>query len=154
MKALWTELMSANFFNIHRLHISHCTPCLPLHPPPPQKKIIIMNKKYYTTFVFNFSKVLLSSQEKLETMPIQNLGAGGRVESKHCVLWEMCKSNFSLFRSQFFSQGSGKDNKDFFDLQKGTNTFCLKEPGKHDHNHRGVQATQPVFWFDIKIQPA
>ena len=59
-------------------------------------------------------------------------------QSKQGLLWELCKDNFSLFPSQFFSQGSGKDKKDFFDLQKGTNTFCLKEPGKLDHNHYEV----------------
>ncbi|XP_073255709.1 BOS complex subunit NOMO3-like [Porites lutea] len=49
----------------------------------------------------------------------------------------------------FFSQGSGKDNKDFFDLQKGTNTFCLKEPGVYNLIPRSChQFDQEVFIYN------
>ena len=50
--------------------------------------------------------------------------------------WETsssCMILIILFHLQFFSQEAGKEKMDFFDLQKGTNTFCLKKPGLFKH---------------------
>ena len=73
---LFMETLSFVAINLHRcwsrewkrssryLHISRNAPYMSPHPPPPHKFCI--------TFVFHFSWVLQSSQEKLKTMLLQN----------------------------------------------------------------------------------
>ncbi|XP_068686037.1 BOS complex subunit NOMO3-like [Montipora foliosa] len=49
----------------------------------------------------------------------------------------------------FFSRESGKENVDFFDLQKGTNKFCLKEPGVYNLMPQSChQFDQNVFIYN------
>ncbi|XP_067042514.1 BOS complex subunit NOMO3-like [Acropora muricata] len=49
----------------------------------------------------------------------------------------------------FFSRESRKENLDFFDLQKGTNKFCLKEPGVYNLMPRSChQFDQDVFIYN------
>ena len=68
-----TRSTSASFpcVKYHCFHIDHNAPCLPHHPrlplPPPLKKECI-------TVVFNFSWDDCVTQEKLETIVMQNLG--------------------------------------------------------------------------------
>ena len=50
----------------HYFHIDHNAPCLPPPPPPRKKKCI--------TVVFNFSLDDCVTQEKLETIVMQNFG--------------------------------------------------------------------------------
>ena len=66
---------------IHRLHISHKTPCF--------------TPKFFITFVFNFSCVFQWSQEKLKTMLMQNCGWANKVHYGRCANGELIIS--SLF---------------------------------------------------------
>ena len=67
---------------IHHFHIDHNVPCLPTHPP--QKKDICI------TIDLDFSWDNWYTQEKLETMVMQNLGGGGGGEKQE-ALWSMWK---------------------------------------------------------------
>ena len=78
---MWTPRLKG-LCTIHHFHIPHNAPCL---PPP---KICI-------TFVFHFPWVLLSSQEKLKTMLIQNFGGCGNGE-----LSFSCKINVYFLKNQ------------------------------------------------------
>ena len=58
---------------IHRFHIEHNTPCLRPSLPPPKKTHAHTNTSiFYITIVFDWDDC--DTQEKLETMVIQNLG--------------------------------------------------------------------------------
>ena len=58
---------------IHRFHIEHNTPCLRPSPPPKKKTDAHTNTSiFYITIVFDWDDC--DTQEKLETMVIQNLG--------------------------------------------------------------------------------
>ena len=59
---------------IHRFHIEHNTPCLRPSPHPPPKKTHAHTNTsiFYITIVFDWDDC--DTQEKLETMVIQNLG--------------------------------------------------------------------------------
>ena len=54
-------------------------------PPPPPKK---SKKKNGRTTVLDFSWDHCNTQEKLETMVMQNLGGGGAVNKLHYGLYE------------------------------------------------------------------
>ena len=54
-------------------------------PPPPKKKT---TTKFCTTIVLDFSWDHCNTQEKLETMVMQNLGGGGGVNKLHYGLYE------------------------------------------------------------------
>ena len=64
-------------FSIHHFHIDHNAPCLP--------------PKFYITIVLDFSWNGLNTQEKLETVVMQNIyffGGGGGVNKVHYGLCE------------------------------------------------------------------
>ena len=62
-------------FSIHHFHIDHNAPCLP--------------PKFYRTIVLDFYWNDRNTQEKLETMVMQNLGGGEG--GKQGALWSMWK---------------------------------------------------------------
>ena len=73
------------------LHFPWCTSFAPPPPPPP---------KFCITFVFHFSCVLQPSQEKLNTMLMQNVywGLGGQIR---CIMGnvEVAKCKKQLYNS-------------------------------------------------------
>ena len=72
------------------MYVSYNAPCSP-SPPPPAKI------QSWITFVFHFSWVLQSSQEKLKTMIVQNVGGGGRGGggANGCITGDVQMANWS-----------------------------------------------------------
>ena len=78
-------------FSIHHFHIDHNAPCLP--------------PKFYITIVLDFYWNGLNTQEKLETMVMQNLGGVNKVHYGLCenledkATFTRHKTNFDLLKN-------------------------------------------------------